>query len=146
MEGKSIPGLFQAPAWIWPHKGRLFPYPSGTRVGLTLKEMLGEFTLRDKHTRSISNASILRRWSQLSCWRASCKRLQKAGLESAASTQRGEAAHNFQSFHHHLSHLFKMSDELLALPVSWAQRGKAAHLLGCLPGSPMLCSGIALVN
>lgn len=61
MEGKSSPGLFQAPAWIWKHKGRLFPYPSGTRVGLTLKEMLGEFTLRDKHTRSISNASILHR-------------------------------------------------------------------------------------
>lgn len=81
MDGKISPGLFRAPAQIWPHKGRLFPYPSGTRVGLTLKEMLGELTLRDKHMRSISNASILHRWSQLSCWRASCKRLQKAGLE-----------------------------------------------------------------
>jgi len=97
----------------WPRKGRLFPYLFGTRVGLTFREMLGEFTLRDKHMRSISNASILHRWSQRSCWRASCKRLQKAGLESAGSTQRGEAAHNFQSFYHHLSHLFKQSDELL---------------------------------
>lgn len=63
-------------------QGRARSYPRGIRVGLALKEMLGEFTLRDKHTRSISSASILCRWSQLSCWRASCKRLQRAGLVS----------------------------------------------------------------
>lgn len=77
-------------------KGKLFTYPFGTRVGLTLKEILGEFTLRDKHTRSISNASILPRWSKLSCWRASWRWLQEARLESVGSMQTREAAPHFK--------------------------------------------------
>lgn len=60
----------------------------------------------------------------------------------------GDAAYSFQNFHHHLCHLFKMSDELLPslMAVNLAQLDLPAHLLSCLPGSPVLCAGSALVH
>lgn len=58
-------------------------YPSGTRVGSTFRVMLGDVRLRDRQPRSMSRVSTLSRWSALSCWRASCRRLGTQGRHAA---------------------------------------------------------------
>lgn len=50
-------------------------YPLGTRVGLIFREMFGDLRLRERQPLSMSSVSILPRWSELSCCRASCRRL-----------------------------------------------------------------------
>lgn len=57
-------------------------YPLGTRVGLIFREMFGDLRLREKQPLSMSTASILPRWSELSCCRTSCRRL---GTEQTGS-------------------------------------------------------------